>query len=90
MKAFKDKSYMPPVDKIRKDLGRFQERLERKIITTTPKQNTGNRPLHSNPTNFKKRLSFGAYLLLFFIIILSILFVFLIFSSFINVKTSEV
>jgi hypothetical protein len=88
MKAFKDKSYMPPVDKIRKDLGKFQERQERKIITTTPKQNTGNKPLLSNPTNYKKRLSFGAYILLFFILILTILFIFLIFSSFFT-KPSE-
>jgi hypothetical protein len=89
MKAFKDKAYLPPVDKLRKDQGSYQEKIERKIHTghkkIAPKASTGSQPLISNPTNNKKKkLSIGAYVILGLIIILSSLFLFLIFSLFFN------
>jgi hypothetical protein len=84
MKAFKDKAKLPPVDKIRKDLGRFQEKLDRKVHTSAPKQAVVNKPLMTHPANYKKRVGLGAYFILFLIIVLSILFIFLIFTSFIN------
>jgi hypothetical protein len=80
MKTFKDKAYLPPVDKIRKDLGKFHEKSDRRVIVHTPKSNSGNKPMLSNPTHSKRNIGKGAYFILIMITVLIILFFFMIFS----------
>jgi hypothetical protein len=80
MKAFKDKSYSAPVEKIRKDLGKYNEKVDKKVILTRPKQTSSDRPLYSNPTNFRRKLNYGTCFLLFMIFALIFLFIVMIFS----------
>lgn len=89
MKAFKERAYMPPVDKMRKELGKFNEKQDKKLVLTKPKQTTGDKPLLSNPTSSKKKIGFGAYFILGVIIALSILFIFMVISLIINNKNEK-
>ncbi len=67
MKAFKDKAYTPPVDKIRKDLGRFSEKIDKKAILSRYRAANNEKNVISTPTFNKKRLNCGQYFLLVFI-----------------------
>ena len=85
MKAFKGKTFVAPVEKERKELGKFKEKLDHKLFSSHrkisnnykyQKSNLGSMP--TNPKKGKKKLSYGDYILLGSLIGLSLLFVFLI------------
>lgn len=84
MKAFKGKTYTAPVEKDRKEQGKFKEKVDHKTLSSRgkiAKKNDKYSSIHSNPTYTKrKRLSVGDYTLLFVIILLFLLFIFLIVS----------
>ena len=85
MKAFKGKTFVATVEKERKELGKFKEKLDHKLFSSHrkisnnykyKKSNLGSMP--TNPKKGKKKLSYGDYILLGSLIGLSLLFVFLI------------
>lgn len=85
MKPFKGKTFVPPVEKERKEVGKYKEKLDNKFHSShrkissqyrVQKSNLGSTP--TNSTKRKKKLSTGDYILLGSLVILSILFIFLI------------
>lgn len=85
MKPFKGKAFVPPVEKERKEVGKYKEKLDNKFHSShrkissqykIQKSNLGSTP--SNPTKRKKKLSTGDYILLGSLVVLFILFIFLI------------
>lgn len=84
MKTFKGKTYTAPVEKDRKEQGKFKEKVDHKKFSSRgkiSKKNDNYSSIRANPTYSKrKKLSIGDYTLLFFIISLIVLFIFLIIS----------
>lgn len=86
MKTFKEKAYAPQVEKMRKDLGKYQEKTDRKFLTNlgrpTKNQQLRN-SLNIKPTSGKKKLSVFDYFLIGLIIGISVLFIFMIVTLFV-------
>ena len=82
MKAFKGKTFVAPVEKERKELGKFKEKLDHKLFSSHRKISNNYKYQKSNlgsmPTNPKKGKRKLSYILLGSLIGLSLLFVFLI------------
>jgi hypothetical protein len=91
MSNFKDKSGLPPISQLRKDMGKFQENVGRKVNSSYRKMNvkTSTGPLLSQPTQSNKKGDKGAYILLGLIILVAVLFVFMLISIFIGAKQEE-
>ena len=94
MKAFKGKSYVAPVEKDRKELGKFQEKVTQKNhssrgkISSKYKENydkTNNIPRKKLPSKkSKSKWSFSNYFILLVIILFISLLLFAIYSSIFN------
>ena len=99
MKAFKGKTYTPPVEKDRKELGKFQEKVTQKFhsskgkISAKYKENydKANNIPHKKLSNKKNKnkWSISNYFLFAVIIIFISLFLFAIYSTIFNKAKNE-
>lgn len=91
-----NQTYTPQVDKIRRDLGKFSEKVDKKFALTSNSMSRKtthslvDRAFNTKITNNNKKIGKSAYVLLFIILVLSILFLFMLVTLIINIKHDEI
>ena len=90
MKAFKGKSFVAPIEKDRKEMGKFQEKVDQKYVSSKGKISNGYKNSSSsmgslpskNSINRKKnkKWTYGELFLISFIVLMISFFIFLLIS----------
>ncbi len=77
MNKFKERAYVPPVEKFKKTIGKYQEKLDKTFATRkiTQAMNTVKTKAVFTQTSTKTKAGYGAYFLLFAIMFIFVLFV---------------
>ena len=99
MKAFKGKSYTPPIEKDRKELGKFQEKVTQKFHSSKGKISSKYKENYEKANNIphkklsskksKTKWSISNYFLLIVIILFISLLLFAIYSAIFNKPKNE-
>jgi len=86
MNKFKERAYVPPVEKFKKTIGKYQEKLDKTFATKKLTQaiNTVKTKTVFTQISTKTKAGYGAY-----VILLALLFIFVLFIFFIIAAASK-